>query len=241
MFINHLNDVTFLEKKFLNMVYYNKSYVRSDLLDSKELKLLDNNRGLNIIPINKTNPYVFNNSKTLDGLSIPSKEVIFKNNLNLFLNFKKDSIFFSKNQLDNLKPLVKILPILSKTKRIFKKVILLNPTKGGFNCYCSGFFGFIPLKHAIFSFKKLSDKVAKKASEKIINKSLLSTLKFFTFNVNKVKNFIFHLKFFIGSISLHINYKKNNFSNLKRRNKVYFNTLSVVFLAFKKREKELMK
>jgi hypothetical protein len=218
-----LNQDTY-KKKVSNILYYNKYYIRSNLLNLKTHVLIDNNNSFLNQDLNKLSSLTTNL-----GFSLLAKNKQFKNKnssvkFNFILNQYNPNCLFLEGFKNNL--------LIFSKKDKFLDGLLLNPIKGGFNCYCNGAIGFLPRVHAISSVNFLLESLNNIPKTRHKNKFINVLNFFFKKNYLNQKN-IFRLPVFLGSASLFPLNKKNNFSSvLKKRMKIYPSKLNFVFLFY---------
>lgn len=225
---NNINNT--LTKKLLNNNYYNKSFIRSTLLSNKNLYIVDNYSeffSLNNIEIE--NLINLKKQKIL-GNSIDSSLTIFRNVFNGALKFKLQSFIFSGFCSNFVNKFNFNLNMLYDVENKYKKVLILDPVKGGFSCYSLGFFGFLPKSQANVFFFCFLSKIKK--SKKIYNLFIINICKKKDFIQ---KSFLFRFPLNIGKISIYSQKVKNNFSKRKKKKKKFlYNNINFVFLAKKK-------
>ena len=141
------NIKTTLNKKLFNDSYYNKSFIRSSLLNNKHLNVIDNYSDFFSMKNNDIEYASHINKEDIQGNSINSRLTKFCSVFNNFFKFKLQSFFFSGVDVHFIKRFNDNLNLLYIENR-YKKMILLHPVKGGFFCYSLGFFGFLPKSHA---------------------------------------------------------------------------------------------
>ena len=215
----------------LNNYYYNKSYIRSILLNHKRLRVLDNNFSFLSIDNSKLPKILLSENKV--GNSLNTKGFVFKSTLNNDLKFSLEDFNFIGREHRFLNDFSNVLNNIYTKENKFKTLIILYPIKGGFYCYSQGIFGFLPRSHATFFFNELVYYIFKKYNK-------LSNFIFFEFFKNKKfieNNFIFRFSdFLVGNVSVYPGYKKNNFSTFNfKKSKVFDNNLNIVFLSKKKK------
>lgn len=165
------------EQKIINETYTNKFYIRSSIVETKEILILDNN--YNFFLINKKNiekHLKFFKEQNLLGKSLQLKEFIYSKPTFFKLNF------FNKHIIHNT--YISYLKILFLIKKNLKKNITINwplliINKGNFIYFFNGLKGFLPRKN----FSKLR-KLLKKL------KQFLSTKQKFLILLKKYKKLI---------------------------------------------------
>ena len=135
---------------------------------------------------------------------------------------------FVGNDLSFIQPLDQTLSSLNQNENNFREILILNPIKGGFQCYFSGIFGFLPRSQANILFYDLANNFLRSLK----SDSPLTGLNLFKKVIDIQKKFIFRFPLKLGKVSLYPEHFKNNFSNKKViKKRIFFNSLNVVFLA----------
>jgi len=220
----------YLDKKVLSKTIYGKFLVRSPLLESTPLYVLDNGNNFFNISSFRLKKFVKLPQDDLTGSSLFAKEFEYKNKLNKSLVIKN---FIVKNDSAIKTSLINSFytTLQLSRKHYLSSLLILNPIKGGFICYSSGVTGFMPRSHATFA---LSNALT------IFNKALfaedsLKSLSFLIDPKNKIKDFlVIRVSNWWGKITLLPRIKRNRFSSLSRRKKRSFsNSINFVFLTKK--------
>ena len=218
-------------KKILNKSVYEKSYIRGPLMDSKTIQLLDNNTSFyNLSSQNISKIYNKNIYKELEGLSLNTNSFFYKNRLNNNLKFRSfilNSIRY-ESLLDSFFNSLKTLQV--STKKRSASLLILKPVKGGFTCYSSGIYGFLPRSHGVYFITKTLISILK---DKQISKRFLNLVYLLT-NSKTVKNsFLMRLEFMLGKITLYLPIAKqdNFFSLSKKRKEDFINDYNFIFLS----------
>ena len=223
----------FGDKKFLNKEFYGKFLIRNSISENFNLYVLDNNNSFFNISGLKLNKFINTNQDKLLGRSLIGKEFEYKNKLNRYLTIKN---FLINNKPQKRSPVLNSLfNLLKSTKKNYKgSLILLNPKKGGFNCYSDGVFGFMPRSHATFLFSKTLISFGKFQTENSHISNLTFLLRKNTFIKN---NFSIRLSNWWGKITLFPIVTKDKFSlnSRKRRKRFFSNKINFVFLTKKNR------
>ena len=218
-------------KKILNKSVYEKSYIRGPLMDSKTIQLLDNNTSFyNLSAQNISKIYNKNIYKELEGLSLNTNSFFYKNRLNNNLKFRSfilNSIRY-ENLLDSFFNSLKTLQVSAKKRSA--SLLILKPVKGGFACYSSGIYGFLPRSHGVYFITKtlISILKDKQTSNRFLNLIYLLT------NSKTVKNsFLMRLEFILGKITLYLPVAKqdNFFSLSKKKKEDFINDYNFIFLS----------
>jgi hypothetical protein len=137
--------------KLLNTSYYNKFLIRNTFLKNKMLYFMENDF-YNFHFVKKSLP--INSHKkiqNIEGYNFSSKMVNYKNKFDKNLNFL--GFISQKSSLNYLQNFVEALTSISQLNNhkdnliFFQKLLFIKIVKGGFICYSSGFFGFMPQSH----------------------------------------------------------------------------------------------
>ena len=217
-----------LSKKLLNKLFYHKSYIRSNLLTNKKLKIVDHYTGSSSIENDSLKNRISNHFTDLNGLSINSKMYTFTNLLNSSIKFNNPMYSFVGTNLNYIEPFDKVLSSLNQEDNSFREILILNPIKGGFQCYFSGVFGFLPRSQANILFYNLANNFL----YSLKNSTQLTGLRLFHTILDLQKRFIFRFPLKQGKVSLYPEHYKNNFSNKKTiKKRIFHHSLNVVFLA----------
>jgi len=223
--LNHKN----LEKKLLNEEYYNKIYIRSNLLNHKKICVFDNSYSFSIFETKYFKEDSLDSNKFL-GSSINSKSYNYTNISNSALKFKKDNFTFVGSSVNFIQDFYKSLQNINSFQNKYKNLFILNPVKGGFNCYTLGLFGFLPRSHANRLFYELVFSIMKEYNFS----SCISFFSFFRTNILQNKLFVFRFPLALGNVSLYPCYKRNNFAISRisgSKRKSFNNSLNLVFLS----------
>ena len=217
-----------LNKKLLNKIFYHKSYIRSNLLMNKKIKIMDHYNTSSTLDVENLKSYVNNQISDYNGVSINSKMYTFTNLLNSAIKFNNPMYSFVGENLNYIKSFDEVLASLNQNENHFREVLVLNPIKGGFQCYFSGIFGFLPRSQANILFYDLANNFL----YSLKNCLPLTGLNLFKKVIDIQKRFIFRFPLKLGKVSLYPEHLKNNFSNKKTiKKRIFYNSLNVVFLA----------
>jgi hypothetical protein len=207
-------------KKFLLKNFYEKFLIRSNLMDSNTIKVLDTDTQIYNVQTANLARLVFNKTSNLEGFSFNARKILYANKRNNLLRFESFLCNFSSqhNVLENTYRSLKCFK--KKNKSLLNPVIVLKPIKGGFRCYCSGAVGFLPgsqarkakEKHFFFSIKKQVDDSNEKHN--YIN-YILTEGKFTD------KYFIPRILLKLSKAEISSRYKRKNFSASSRKKKYY--------------------
>ena len=152
----------------------------------------------------------------------------FTNLLNNSIKFNNPLYSFVGEKLNFIEPLEQTLSSLNQTENNFREILILNPIKGGFQCYFSGIFGFLPRSQANILFYDLANNFLHSLRSDLP----LTGLNLFNKVIDTHKRFVFRFPLKLGKVSLYPEHFKNNFSNKKViKKRIFFNSLNVVFLA----------
>jgi hypothetical protein len=202
-------------KKSINLIYYNKYYIRAAKDKKQKLFLLDNT--INFLHVLIQN--VYKQKKKDCGWSFYKKEFLFKSSKNP-LHFKylaSKSTILLKNYIKNY--YVSLKKFFFKKQLFFIKIIIFRFIKGGVLGYFHGLNGFFPKKHLIrFLFAKMNN------SEKV-------------FKMYQMLNFKIAIKF--KSKKKIGRYKRKTFLTLRRKsrlNRLIFQ--NIIFLYYIKKKKK---
>jgi len=221
-------DSVLLSKKLLNKTFYHKSYVRSTLLNNKKLKIIDHYNTSSSIDIENLKLYTNNQILKYDGMSLNSKMYTFTNLLNNSIKFNTPTYSFVGEKLNYLQSFETTLASLNQNDNNFREILILNPIKGGFQCYFSGAFGFLPRSQANIFFYDLANNFIHTLKQ---NTSLIG-LNLFKNIIDIQKRFIFRFPLKLGKVAIYPEHKKNNFAIKKGfKKRIFYNSLNVVFLA----------
>lgn len=222
-----LNAKHYLDKKVLAKSIYGKFFVRSPLLESNPLYLIDDGSNFFNVSSFRLKKFVKSSQEDLSGSSLFAKEFEYKNKLNKSLEIK--SFLVKNNSTKKISLLNSFFSILQLTKKNhLNSLLVINPTKGGFICYSNGVTGFMPRSHATFIFNKTFGRFKQFSSRE----GYLGNLNFLLDTLNKKKDFlVFRLSNWSGKVTLFPRIKKNKFSNLSRRKKRPFSAnINFIFL-----------
>ena len=195
-----------ITRKLLNNLYYNKSFIRSSLLNSKNLSIIDNYSNFFITQTEKIKYLHFPDKTFTYGNSINSKLMVFCNVFNNLLKFKLQSFIFSGFNPHFIDLFQSTLNKIYETENKYKSILILNPVKGGFSCYALGVFGFLPESHALIFFKKILQKVRALKRKSITSNFLL--LDIFRKRSSFKKTHLFRFPLHIAKISVYQKKKK---------------------------------
>jgi len=224
MFLTKFLNKDTSNKKVSSIIYYNKYYIRNTLLNLKTHLTVDNNVSFLNQDLRK-----INNTKV--GQSLLLKDKLFKNDkssikFNFTLNHYNIEI---TSLLNNFK---KVSNLFSQKERHLDG-LLLNPIKGGFNCYSCGVIGFLPRTHAVASFNFLLDSLYLLSKKRKSSASFFSLLTYFLNDSLLKQKYVLRIPVFLGNLSLFPYNKKNNFSSsLKKKIRTYPGKLNLVFLFY---------
>lgn len=226
----NLEADNYLDKKVLSKKIYGKFLVRSPLLESNPLYVLDNDNTFFNISSFRLKKFIKLPQDDLTGSALLAKEFEYKNKLNKSLVIKN---FIVKNDSAIKTSLINSFysTLQLSRKHYFSSLLILNPIKGGFICYSSGVTGFMPRSHATFAFSNALT-IFNKAS---LAEDSIKSLSFLIDPKNKIKDFlVIRVSNWWGKITLFPRVKKNRFSSLSRRKKRTFsNNINFVFLTKK--------
>lgn len=224
---NLFNDI--IHKKLLNKSIYEKFYVRGSLLGLKNIQVLDNNSALyNFSVQNFTKVNSVKVTKYSEGFSLNANSFFYRNKLNNTLKFRSfilNSLKY-RNLIDSFYNSLEVLNLQGSS---FNSLMVLKPVKGGFSCYSSGFFGFLPRTHGLFLISKTLVPIFN--NRQIVSKfQNLSSLIFDS--ISKRSIFLLRLQFSLGKVMVHLPVvKQNNFSSVsKKRLKYVVNDYNFIFL-----------
>lgn len=163
-----------IEHKIINEQYTNKFYIRSSILENKEILILDNNYSFFLI--NKKNIEKYLN--LFKEKNILGKALQLTNFVYLKKNYFKMFFFIKKQFYKNSTAYLKILFLLQKSiqNSININWLLLLVSKGNFLFYFNGLKGFLP-KKKFNKFKKIFKKLKKSISLKQKSACILKTHK----------------------------------------------------------------
>jgi hypothetical protein len=143
------------EQKIINDSYTNKFYIRSSIVETQDILILDNNYKFLLLNKNNIEKYLafFKNNNIL-GKSIQLKEFIYSRK-----NYFKIKFYIGNIVYNNYLSYLKLLYILKQTIKININLVwpLLVVNRGNFSYVFNGLRGFLPRK----SFGKLR-KILKK-------------------------------------------------------------------------------
>lgn len=251
-FIKELQINNIVKKKALNNLLFKKSIIRSSLVKKPNIYLVDNYTKISLFNTNIVQKGFFETNKLndLSGLSINTREIKYVHNLNSFLKFKMDTIFFNKIKTGFLNSIYTFIDSLvafrvAKTKKIKKllskkkkskavNLLLLKPIKGGFLAYSLGFKGFFPLKHIKIYLSTLF-KSFKKYFSRLFNLTKKRDMIFYNFTKSSILKESFQTFRFpiilidtrFSSSSKVRKYSKKKSKKVQRRN---LNSFTIVFL-----------
>jgi len=214
----HYNNLDSVKKKLVNKIIYNKSYLKNSEF-SKTLYTLDNYYNSSFFTQKKITSLNFANS-------INSAPNIFTNKLNKEIKFQLNTCVFSKCDL-NLDKFSKVLESGKNLTKKFSTLIFLKVVKGGYKCYYFGLLGFLPRSQAKNSFKNLSKSI-KRIYDLQKFKNFLMLFK--TPSTLIEKNLIRVSSFALNNLSLYPTFKKKNFSSFRKKPKIFFGDVNVVFI-----------
>jgi hypothetical protein len=220
---SHIDSL--IKQKLLNRIYYNKALIRSPLLTHKKLKVIDSYSAISILE----NSFLLKNKEEVKlGSSVSVNTITYSSNLNNSVKFKLNSNAFIGSNFELLESFEKSIENLNEHENKLKNILILNPIKGGFNCYSSGLFGFLPRGHANIFFYDLALSFIKQYKKS----THIGVLNYFRCKSFIEKKFIFRFPLYLGKISMYTQYKRNNFSVTKRiKKRVFNNRLNIVFLS----------
>jgi hypothetical protein len=196
--------------KLLNNFYYNKFLIRNSFLKNKTLYFIEN-EFYQFHFIKKALPINFHKQlENIEGFSFSGKIFDYKNKFNKNLNFLGFNIQkTSRHYLQNFIEALTSISQLNNNKDnfgFFHSFLFIKVVKGGFICYSSGFFGFIPQSHT----KKIKGYIKKTKKRQYrsnlinyCNKTLIVIKEVFPFKVLKInsifpeflkKNFVLSFK-----------------------------------------------
>ena len=231
IYLNDYREIDdLLDKKFLIRNFYGKFLIRSSVLANLNLHVLDNNHSFFNISSIKLQTFLSSKDSSFIGNSLIAKEFEYKNKLNRSINIKT---FLVNNKSTRSKSvLTSFYELLNVTRKEYQSsLFLLNPKKGGFDCYSDGVLGFMPRSHAIFAFLKTFSYLSIAKTKK----RAVSNFDFLLKKDNFIKTrFLIRLSNWWGKITLSPKFKRNNFSTVSRRKKRAFSVkTNFVFLTKK--------
>lgn len=225
---NFFNDI--INKKLLNKSVYEKFYVRGSLLGLKNIQILDNNCALYNFPVQiQPKSYGAKSVKYVEGLSLNASSFFYRNKLNNALKFRLfilNSLKY-KGLIDSFYHSLEVLNIFGSS---FNSLMVLKPIKGGFSCYSSGFFGFLPRSHGLFLISKTLVPIF---NNNHVNSRIQNLASLIFDEVNKKSVFLLRLQFALGKVLVHLPIvKQNNFSLVsKKKVKYVLNDYNFIFLS----------
>lgn len=159
------------EQKIINRSYINKFYIRSSVIETQDILILDNN--YKFFLINKKNVekhFLFFKENNLLGKALQIKEFIYSKK-----NYFKIAFYIGNNAYNSCFSYLKILFILKKVIRTNINTVwpLLIVNKGNFSYIFNGLKGFLPRK----SFGKLRKTLKKLRVFLVMKKKFLIILK----------------------------------------------------------------
>ena len=225
-----LEKITF-NKKLLNKKIYGKVLMRNqDFLQTTSCQL-DNDYFTLSLTKSLSDKRI-----TLSGGSLFYKEFLYSNRSNNYLKFNS-LLTINQSKFSFSDSFSRFLDVL-KNKKIKSNLFILNPIKGGFECYSSGVVGFLPRRQGNLVFFKIFYFFKRKLNTQT---SLLSFLNLFLNKNHKIKKFsILKAMFCWGKITLYSPNKRKNFAR-SRKIRHLSKELNFVFLGNrlkKKYEKE---
>jgi hypothetical protein len=197
--------------KHLNFFYYNKFLIRNSFLKNKTAYFMENDFYnfhfiQKVLPIN-----AHKQVQNIEGSSFSNKIFNYKNKFNKNLNFL--SFNPQKTSLNYLQNFLEALTNISQLNNhknnliFFQKLLFIKVVKGGFICYSSGFFGFMPQSHnKKIKFYLQKKKIFRHYRSNLINyckKTLIVMKEAFPFKILKIdsifpeylrKNFVLSFK-----------------------------------------------
>jgi len=180
------------------------------LLKNKKLKLIDQHTGSFILENKLVETYLNFALHECTGVAINSQRYQFKHYINDSVQFKQSVHLFSGASLFCLNSFLLSLSILTSPKNKFRELLILNPIKGGFRCYCLGMFGFLAKAHGVSFFNssfKTSFNLARDTT---------STLQLFHQAIKFQQNFVFRFPFDNGNLLYTPRVLKRTFSFQKK-------------------------
>jgi len=205
-------DTTLIGQKLFNITRYPKSYVRGDLLQNQNLKLLDQYITSTVLESTIVKNHLNNALINCTGVSINSQRFNFKHVIIDSLQFQKSSHVFAGSSVMCLQSFIRSLEHLQQQKNKFSELLLLNPIKGGFCCYFSGLYGFLPKSHARLVFKRL----ARKFKNFTQNLTSLSKIQLFSQKIYFQKCFLFRFPLKGGTFSIRQVSQRSKFVSKKK-------------------------
>jgi hypothetical protein len=221
-----LNEVVI--KKILNKNLYEKSYIRGFLMDSKTIQIVDNNATFyNWISQGVSKIY---NKSISEGSSLGADTFFYKNRLNSNLKFRSFMLnsIKSENLLDSFYNSLKTLEV--GLKSCYPSLLVLKPLKGGFACYSSGIYGFLPRSHGVYFIAKTLVSILK--DKEVSNR--LPNLSYLLQNSKTLKtSFLMRLEFLLGKVTFYLPASKQDsfFSLSKKRKEAFVNDYNFIFLS----------
>lgn len=222
------NDI--INKKLLNKSVYEKFYIRGSLLGLKSIQIVDNNSALYNFPTQSFfRFYGITFIQNLEGLSLTASSFFYRNKLNNTLKFRSFILNLVKYK-SLINSFYNSLEILNIRDSSFNSLLVLKPVKGGFSCYSSGFFGFLPRSHGLSLISKTLVPIFNNRKIYIRIQNLASLI-FGT--INKKATFLLRLQFLLGKVIIYLPIiKQNNFSSIsKKKVKYILNDYNFIFLS----------
>jgi hypothetical protein len=225
---NFLNDT--INKKLLNKSIYEKFYIRGSLLGLKNIQILDNNGALYNFPV-QIQPKSYNTKtvKYVEGFSLNASSFFYRNKLNNALKFRLfilNSLKY-KGLIDSFYNCLEVLNIFGSS---FNSLMVLKPIKGGFSCYSSGLFGFLPRSHGLFLISKTLVPIFNNCQ---VNSKIQNLASLIFDDITKRSVFLLRLQFTLGKVLVYLPIvKQNNFSSIsKKKVKYALNDYNFIFLS----------
>ena len=198
------------EQKIINNNYTNKFYIRSSIIENKEILILDNN--YNFFLLNKKTiekHLLLFKEKNLLGKAIQIKEFVYSKPNFFKINFFIGNRTYNNSPVSYLKTLFLIKKNLKINLLINWPLLLIN--KGNFIYFFGGLKGFLPRKH----FGQLR-KLLKKLKTFLINKQKFLLL------LTKYKKLVLKSLLIKNLKANKLFLTKNKYKNQINKNSIFF-------------------
>jgi len=232
-----------LFKKFLNINYYNKSFIRQILVteeNGSNIFLADTYLSWEkLIPqavkrkkLKKLRAYVDGSSKVIQSF-------IYQNKLIDDWRFKYSIQTRSSNDKNFVENLQIALKSISGTNTLLKTFLFLMAKKGGFRVYSTGLLGFMPRSQALTLFKKCN-----LCFNLVVAKRHLFAFDLFhrLYAISTKIPTVIRCPFYRIKKTLYVQWKKKKKKKLrgKKLQKRYHQRINIVFLLKKKFRKSIL-
>lgn len=214
-----------LKQKLLNKVYFNKGLIRNSFINTKKIKLIDNQNSFDLLNSSSLK------KKIISGYSLAFQKETYSHLTKPSLSFQKNSSYFNTELKNNFfdNSLIFFEKSTSQSEK-FKDFLIIKPIKGGFLCFFMGFIGFLPFSHYCFALNAFYINL-----DPMNYKNIMTTSNFL---LNQYNNYVLRLSF----MNLNPSISSTNFINRKnraRRKKSLFlfplkQRTNFVFLTFSK-------